>query len=394
MKRLIVSLLSIVMFVFGVNASEIQAIRSVGGFAGQFDPDSASLAPEVKIDIAVKGRAYVISHLLERINYVTLYYRGRSLVTESKVELDRESLRLLGYANDGSATELFNALSKVEFNASLANTPDGRYDVNVDVIFWTEENTVAFKGSGNPIFSRGKGDILIADTFNVWAVVNEKIAIPIEKNNTGIIAAKWLNEVGRDTQLNINYRFDQLRRYIGQSIIIEDGMLGSGYLLTSNGSAINGVDLRTGSSIESERVFAYLGKISMPSVHVADLTEKGTNLNLNWKDLTSFYYSNGELFGRPPVIDFKTDEGIHSFINPEFNTWGLNDNVKITPKRIYIKPIFISFPTPSKRFTVGKYTELERDERGWSVDLPPGGYQIIMEFEGLHDWALDENPIG
>lgn len=351
---------------------EVPAVPASGpvGYYASYD------APTVPIEVALKGREAVTGYLLRQVDRVTINYTGRSIVQPGMQDhyLDSSMLKQLGYVHEGQFTELADAISSQLFLAKVIKTPDGFYDVGVQVNCYTAEGKRALSGNGQLGISENKDGTLSAQPFQPWIMINETITVPV----TNIIAAKWLGVNGGEQDLSL-----QSGPALPTGINLPVGLLGRGYLVFAdyNGD-VEGWDMKTGNAIAGKQIIALLGKTQ--SQDVVSLRNPQTIDSGN----VSFYSSNGQIYGRFPLIDLVTEGDLNLPVWFTVKVW---PNATVAPARVFVTPIYTSSPT---QMVIGQEYEVPFSDGAGAflLRLQAGGYHVRFSFDGVQDWNADPFP--
>lgn len=339
--------------------------------------DEFQTAPIVPEDVVIKGRDAVTSYLLKQIDYVVLSYTGRSVVGAPHRYIGREELKERGYIHAGSFTEFADVISKIEFSHEIVRTPQGYFDVSVEI---------TARGSDGRSVLHGRG-YLDDNEFHPYVWIPQMVVLKADGDITG---ASWISPEWRNEDLSYQYIHDNTEDKWTPYIMIPVKILGAGYLVVAGqGGNVEGVDLSTGKEVVGVRLIAVLGQVR--SSDVLALKDPGT-LSLNWeKQDIRFYKSNGKIYGRFPLLDVATSQPLKEVFFPTVRVWGTDQLV--SPSRIVQKVLWVNDPA---RFDQPAEYNLPFAVHagGWGINAPPGGYHIEVKFDQVSDPDDDQNPRG
>ena len=336
--------------------------------------------PIVPIVTTIKGRAAVTEDLLGQIDHAVLHYSGRSIIGNGWNDqyLDSYALQAMGYTHKGSFTELSAAIYSRAYNGDVIRTPDGNYEVTVEITFYTSDGRVALHGNGYlQIYEQPDGN-LIAGEFNPYVDINYIIETVFPGYISG---AKWTGKNGRSLDLAVLW--DGKNSFIQ----IPVGNLENGFLVLADSSGgMSGWDLTNGDLLSGERIYALIGIMRSSAVRVVGSQETIDAFG------NQFYLWNDQIVGRYPVLDIKTSQAINRVI-PMFKVpvWNMNDGIE--PSRIFVKPVYFDGATGGH--TKGEEFELQYYPAAGGfilTMLANCGFHIRVEFPGVSDW--DEQSQG
>ncbi len=102
-----------------------------------------------------------------------------------------------------------------------------------------------------------------------------------------------------------------------------------------------------------------------------------------------FYRSQGNLYGRFPLSDFVTNVGVKELVDVAVPIWGTKE--KLPASQIFVTPMYLTKPVSGLEIGVEYEVPVARGG-GFFLSLPPGGYHIRCEFEGLLEPSSDPDP--
>lgn len=334
-----------------------------------------SSTPVVPLDVLVKGRQAIVAELVKQVETVHVSYSGQSVVSRFGTEwyLDTFALQQRGYVHRGMFTELSQALSSVYFSGQVIQTPQGNYDVSVQISYMTGDNKLALSGWGWLNIQRQSDGTLRADPVKPSVYMNEVAAkVPGQVSAARAVGAIWGQ--GQD----LDFDFDG----VDTIIRIPQNVLENGFLaLADQNGNVSAWDLKTGGHLQGKQLFVMLGQTVS-----GDIRSLVNPASLDWSDL-QFFLENGYVFGRAPLTDLVTTIPMKEAIFFGVPVWGTK--YTIAPSNIFITPIYVDQKGGSG--TEGIETPLPwSDAAGaWILNIPAGGYHIRVEFDSVLDWNSD-----
>lgn len=340
-----------------------------------------STIPIVPADIVISGRQAIANHLMFRVDHVYLKYSGRSIISGGLNDryFGRDELRELGYVHDGSFTELSDALASVPLSAEVVPTPEGYYEVMVNVTYYTADNRESFTGSGWLNIYRDHDGNLTAGEFQPYVSVNNTVGI---QTTADIRAAKWVGRYGNELDLPTLWFSDGTHMITIPSHLLEDGNL----LMADWEGNISGWNLSTGTVLDGKRILALLGQTRSGDIQILrnpSVIDAGSH---------GFYRSGDMVYGRFPLLDVTTDVGFNKIVNFTVPVWGSNN--EIAPSAIFVTPVRFERIQPEELIIGREYRLPTYPDGGFILAVPAGEYNIRVEFNGVLDWAADPNPKG
>ena len=347
--------------------------------------DPFTTAPIVPGSVIIAGRQAVTDYLLGQVDFVTLNYTGRSLVSQNQQYLGSDELKSRGYIHKGSFTELSDALAKDQFSQQVVKTPEGYYDVRVEITAHSSDGRNVLVGGGYLNVNENKdGTVYASGDFQPWLSIPQSL---IRKESSWITGAKWMALGHQDEELSYQQYSESFNSPIITSLLIPTRILENGYLVIADQTGnVSGVDLKNKTSITGQQVIALLGKMQSSDVISLKNPQSLSSIATN----VYFYKSDGQIYGRFPLIDISTDTYILKDIFPSVKVWG-TDNTKIIASKVIVKTLWVN--DPKVKFP-GEYEPPfnPSETGGGSLMLTPGGYHIEVKFDGVLD--LDQNPNG
>lgn len=330
-------------------------------------------APIVPIEIVVQGRQDVVQYLLKQVDHVRVSFGGDSIVGNNADQyITRDELAKRGYIHRGSADELFSAVGKTAFSASVVKTPRGYYDVRTWIEFQGIDNKILLTGSGNLNIQEGPGQIIFADTFEPWVWIQGDILVKRGGLSSG---AMFVPANGQSTSSDILYQneynngtpfalYDVPVQYLGEgNLIINDNNVGG----------VIGWNLKTGEFLVGKKVAAVIGTIqSNEAIIIKNPQSFSQAFSAKTKDII-FYRSDGKVYGRFPLIQLVNASRVEEFIFPTIKIWGTDE--VLPPKDIKMENIFTD---PSSPVTNGS---LPTKNGSFYLDAPAGSSFIKMKFD-------------
>lgn len=331
-------------------------------------------APIVPIETIVRGRQAIADFLTIKTDHATLGLSGSSVVAPDNRYYDMQALSNLGYIHRGSFREFSDALANVPFNPDVIATPEGRYDVRVEVTSYTSDGRTALHGWGYLNINTLPDGNLVAGTFEPYVSINDVIAVRFPKC---INRALWIPKDGfQPEELPI---FGDSE---GCLTIVQDRMLENGVLAVADyNGEVSGWELNGGKKVEGKHVFALLGQTRSGSI--LPLKSPAKNI-IDVGDQVSFYKYNGLVYGQMPLIEQAFDAAVKDYFTLEVSVW--NSTEKARPTQVFVTPIIIYGPANGLEL----YKEYEvgiTDQGQIGLGLPAGTYHIRTVFKGLHSWA-------
>jgi hypothetical protein len=347
-----------------------------------------SQAPTVPIEVVLQGRKMVTHYLAQRIEAVYVHYTGRSIVQPGWQDhyFSREDLRAMNYVHDGQFSELQDALYGTTFSGSVVKTPDGYYEVDLEIKSYTADGKISLQGTGYlPITEAPDGSLIDGD-FNTYMGLPPSLFI---KTPEPIYAAKWLGKWEQngfhDEDLQLRYENDD-----ESGFVLPLRLLGKGNIVIADRDGnISGWDLDTNQKLSGKRVLALLGKINSSDLRSVSHPSGVGEINTGG---LRFYKSNGQLYGRFPLFDVVTDKALIGSLGTALDVpiWG--SETGLSPTSISLTPIYLK--SPNTGLVAGTEYKMPHGSGGFFISLPPGGYHVRVEYDDVLDWEADPNPKG
>lgn len=340
------------------------------GALGAYDSSS----PAVPIGIVVKGRQAVTQYLLGQVDYVEVKITGKSVVTSefsNTYYLSHEWLANAGYKFDGSFGALSQAIGTVSFTAELMPVESGNFDAQLSINFFSQTGKSLMEGGAWLNIHEGLANQLTA-VAEPWVSINGSIDIvfPVELGPQ----AKWftLDYRSRPEQEFYTDRFGDI------SVIqnVPSSLIGYGYLATTDriDGSVHVINLATGEVLSPDHVRVLMGQFSSSDVRVVSNPTDG-----NWMNNTQFYLSEGQVYGRAPLLEV-VGRGLVYKADFSVSVWG--GETRVYPVMVTVKSL-----SDGREVTYGKE---------FNIYLAPGvTYQIVVDYGGqVRDWDADPNPKG
>jgi len=349
-----------------------------------------SAAPYVPIEIAAKGRSAVVDYLLGKLDHVNIQYTGASVVGNVSYYYDTNSLASMGYTHAGSFTELSDALSSVQFSQEVIPTPQGWYDVQVNLTYQGADGRTTMQGNGwLDIWANPDGS-LSAGEFQPYVALNPTLLVV----QSGFITAAQLvgSQYATVSQLPISYNYDNSGGIVNSIIQVPSGSLDGGYLaMAASDGTVTVWDLQHDTNFTGKHAIAIMGPTSSPDVY--SLKNPST---FTLSPSPTFYADNGQVFGRFPLLDMTTSQPIKQWVQFPVKVWGTT--IVMNPKSVIIKPLYLNDGGKSG-LNVGQEYPLQPmtfpdGSINWPISVPAGGYHIEVKFDGVLDWNEDTNAKG
>lgn len=363
----------------------VTIITSVGLMAGPSDNDPVfdTSAPTVPAEVLVQGRQVVTTWLLERVDSVQVEYHGKSLLYQGGRNwnfLPLEQLQERGYVTPGSFAELSQAVAGIGNSFQLMPLPQGGFDVQARVTFYSKSRQTVLKGSAWFNFEKADdGELVGTATVYVDIPSNLNFRVAGFVWDTRLITHNW----GDAQQLPV--RYDEAS---GEMIVQVPAttLWGRGVAAVSHGDQVTVLDGRNGTVQAGRSAAAYLAGLYSGSIIA--VSSQGLNADGFFRQLGWFYQSDGAFYGRFPVVELAVGEaGINQVLNllvPIQNT-----EFALPARRVQVKVL------RSEGYPAGQVFDLDQvGDTKWSLELPSGSYQIMVEFWELLDWDQDPNPKG
>lgn len=340
--------------------------------------------PIVPIDVVQNGRQAVASYLGKYVHHAQVKFVGRSLARSEFHYVSLEELRQHGYIHDGSFTELFEATAHVQFNGRILPTPQGYYDLRVEIEYQSKDNRVLFTGNGYAYVRDGgeKGDGLTA-TFDPWVWIPDNILV----ESTWTTGAKWVSGGwNREPQELPVYYLNNTDILIQVSTsFLEDGMILISNL-DENGQKLTGYRLDNGLILTGKRLIAELGKSNSSAVQ---LVKDSVDFS---KNLLQAYETEGQVYGRVPLTELVLTNPNKEAFYVSIGVW--NSNKTLHPSRIVVEVISQDTNVPGgglpQEFDL---TPIPGEQDGWwGLNLPAGIYHLRMYFPEIKDYLLNPSP--
>ncbi len=344
------------------------------GIVAAQEKDGITTAPIVPIETVVRGRQAIADFLTINTDHATLGLSGTSVVAPDNRYFDMQALVNLGYVHRGSFKEFSDALANVPFNPDVIPTPEGWYDVRVEVTSYTQDGRTGLHGWGYLNINTLPDGSLVASKFEPYVSINNSIAIRFPKC---ISSAMWIPRDGFPPEWLPVYSDSE-----GCLTVVQDYMLENGILAIADyNGEVTGWDLNGGKTIEGKHVFALLGKIRSGAILPLKSPEKPV---IDVADQVSFYKYNGLVYGRMPLVEQVFDSAVKDYFTLEVPVW--NSTEKAHPTQAFVTPITIYGPANGLEL----YKEYEvgiTDQGRIGLGLPAGTYHIRTVFKGIHDWS-------
>lgn len=326
--------------------------------------------PVVPADVAVKGRQSVTAYLGTLVDHVTVSFGGLSVVNGYTTVLDREWLRSNGYVHDGSFEELSSAIASVGIATSIIKTPDGIYDLWVSVEFDTADNRRCMSGYGSVSVQEDEQGNLLPGNFQPWMSVAQYMTIKIDGP---VSAAKWIGPQFVSRGIATYWNGEG-----ATSLLVTTDILNAGYLLIAGANGeVFGWDMASGQDLAGKRIIAVLGALQSSDVEVNVDPDSVMS-----PQIVSFYRSNGYTYGRFPLLELKLTRPSSLKVSIAVPVWG--SDAKMLPSEVFITPLYLEDDHSDLKVGVEYRVNASKD-----MKLPPGGYNIRTQFQGLLDWGQD-----
>ncbi|GEM_PF-1784175 len=331
-------------------------------------------APIVPIETIVRGRQAIADFLTIKTDHATLGLSGSSVVAPDNRYFDLQSLVNLGYVHRGSFKEFSDALANVPFNPDVILTPNGWYDVRVEVTSYTLDGRTALHGWGYLNVNTLPDGSLVAGKFEPYVSINNTIAVRFPNC---INMAMWIPEDG--------FIPEQLSVYgdsEGCLTIVQDRMLENGILAVADyNGEVTGWNLKGGNKVEGKHVFALLGKMRSGAILPLKSPAKPV---IDVGDQLSFYKYNGLVYGQMPLVEQEFNAAVKDYFSLEVPIW--NSTEKARPTQAFVIPIII-YGNANGLELYKEYEVGITDQGQIGLSLPAGTYHIRTVFKGLHDWS-------
>jgi hypothetical protein len=370
--------------IMSVFMSAVFTVMMVGSAFAQGEKDDFLdlyyTSPIVPLETAVKGRQAVVDYVHNVVDHVEMHFSGNSIVStgwQNNRYFDSGQLKSLGYINRGVFSELSSALANIGFSAQVIKTPDGQYDIRVEVVYYAKDNRVLMQGNGWLYVTENPDGTLSTGSF--WPSMYLKGSILVDVANT-VTAAKWIGKNGQSKELAIFF-YDDVRR-----VSLPARYLDSGYLLFSdyNGN-VSGWDLDSKGKLSGKQIAALIGTSYSSEIRILD------NPSVIDAGYSQFYKDWSGIYGRFQLIELLTgDDGFKDVVSIQVPIWGTT--AKVSPSKMFFKPLVLrNGDRPG--FEVGKEVEVLRGNGDYFfISLPAGKYHLRTEFDGIID--PEANPYG
>ncbi len=331
-------------------------------------PVDPATIPVVPVEVLTKGNQGVGHYLMMNVDYVTTELGGPSVVSlpgQSSRRFNMDELVALGYRHRGSFTELSKALSGAPYSISVVRTPDGFYDVRLDLTYHTADGRKAMTGSGWLYIDRAPDGRLIVGRFDPSVSINTSVAVHF--TNT-IGAAKWVpRDGGKPEDLPVSNDND---------VIVPGKDFENGYLVVADQNGdVSAWDLESGNKIVGDRVTTLLGKVSSGDFYPLFDTIEAGNLEV--------YKIDGQVYAHIPTIETVLSSAFVGSVDLSITPWGTK--TKIHPTAVYVTPV--SVDGPPSAFQIDKESDVLSANSLWSFALPGGIYHVRRVYPGIKDFS-------
>lgn len=351
------------------------------GGKGYLEKGNLAIVP---VDVlSESGRQGVLSDLGGQVDSVHAWLEGNSVIGDGGRNyriLSREQLRERGYVDDGSFSQLFEALADLSFTSNVIPTKDDWYDVRVVFSFRTTLNRECLSGSAwINIHEDSEGHLHVHDTTPyVW--LPEGVAI---RFNEAVTAARWHGPKGEIVDLSTWIVNDTTTDVPLIPMMFDDGYLMIAYKKPIEDfpgayrMATRGYNLSEGGIVEGKDFFAQTTVAQSSEVYMA--SGFGEIRNHGQQFYPGEWWSNF-LYGRFPLIELTLTMRSTGVIDIEVPIWGAEESKK--PRTIRIRSV-----RPNTPLADGGEIVIEA---GASVTLPEGIYHIMSTFDGVLGWEFSE----
>lgn len=356
-------------------------------FAGGLNPGYNWSAPVVPEEIVAQGRQEITSYLTKLVTYAEIEFEGKSVLqgTESRLFLDREALRERGYIDDGSFAQLSQAISGIFSQFAALKLPGGGLDVTAHVTFGSG-NMRLYEGKASFMYTRGGDGIL-----DGWARVYVSIPDHINMKVLGYVQyASWVEKGPEGPTQLVTQRFagDESTYISLETRMIGNGVIG--YVFPKG--TVAAVDFEKKKIVYGENAVHTIGEVL--SNDVVRYVPSGDKQSLSsfCAGLTTFQRrSDGNVYGRYPLIDFSTTTRIDETLDFGVKVWDIwtgDTSTQAIPTNIRVRVI----RTLDGSISPGDYKPILMRGGGWLIQLPPGVYQIFMDFDDVQEWSMIVGP--
>lgn len=350
-------------------------------FAQEFDGS----APTVPSEVMAKGRQETVSYLGGQVDSVSIKYEGKSVFdqgAENYLYLDRDSLRSRGYVDDGSLSQLRAAIAGYGKQMRIIQLPNGGYDVSAVTSFRSSSYQTVLEGRSYFSYSREKDGLLVGRSV-VYISLPKNISLQTAGH---VYQAEWISRSGLSAQLATHYSENDQATYITvPTDKIEDGLIA----YSNSYGGITVIDFGQKTVTSGVRAILTIAEVRGAG-DIALYVDSGDKYPLGGfcSNAVSFYRSQGQIYGRFPVVDINTPVKIDETLDFKVRVWGTSSIQYVSPKNIRVRVI----RTLDGSISPGVYQPVIMKGGGWLIQLPPGAYQIYTDFEGVLDPSQDSGP--
>lgn len=330
--------------------------------------DVSATAPVVPLDVLTKGNQAVGHYLMVGVDHIDTVVSGPSVVNKIGRYFSLPELKNLGYVHRGSFVELSDAMANAEYSMSVIPTPQGYYDIKMDLTYYTADNREGLKGSGWLNVWRQNGKLVVGK-FEPYVWINQSVAVRFTKciNN-----AMWISKDGNSQELPIRWEDPSSALVIVPGQAFQDGFLAVADCL-GNVTAWN---LETGETIIGDRIAAVLGMTRSGDFHPIFNT-------IDASGVSAYRVGGKMIYGHVALTEVVLDTPVKDTFDLGVTPWGSTD--KIYPTEVFITPIALDGGDGG---VIGKeYLVPSIGGVKWFFSLPEGKYHIRMMFPQIIDWS-------
>lgn len=286
----------------------------------------------------------------------------------------------MGYKNHGSFVELINVIGDMGFGADIIKTPEGYYDVRIQLEFKTADGRLAFEGWGYlDIRELPDGSLQQDRTFNPYFWMNSQLAVQF---NGCVNSVMWVpNDGGMSEYVPLMGMYDGSLLAVIQSRMFQRGILAVADCMGQT----YGWNLKSGEYIEGKRLVAYIGD-TRSGEFIPVYVHGGTDdMTINVDNYVQFQRYNGDLIGRMPVVELVVSGSLpfKGFADLSVSVWPTRERIR--PMQVFVTPVaLVNGETPNHH--IGVEVEVPMSDGQPGLSLPPGKFQLRTVFKGLRDW--------
>ena len=356
-----INLIAILCATMALSISTVNAQKEV--------QDVSAMAPVVPISVLTKGNQAVGHYLMVGVDHVDTVVSGPSVVEKISRYFGLAELSNLGYIHRGSFTELSDAMAGAPYSMSVIPTPQGYYDVRMDLTYYTADNREALKGSGWLNIWR-QGGKLVVGSFQPYVWINQSVAV---RFTNCINYAKWISKNGGSQDLVVRWEGPGTALVIVPGQAFQDGFLAVADCLGD----VTAWNLETGETILGERIVALLGQTQSGDFHPVFNTIDTSGVNA--------YRYQGVIYGHVPLTEAVLDTSVKDTFDLGVMPWNSTD--KIYPTEVYVTPVALDDGGKSGYKIDQEYPVPFAGGGKWFFNLPKGKYHIRMMFPQITDWS-------